>query len=567
MLPVSICIIAKNEEKNLSQCLPAIKNCIGGHENEYEILVVDTGSSDNTITIAMQYGCKIEHFIWCDDFSAARNYAISVATYDTILFLDADEIPEEIDWSSLQKELMTYPTAVGCFLRRNLCPSGSSTTIYADRVERLFNRNYYHYECRIHEQLTSNNHNDLEVYNIPFTVYHEGYMGTPEQLATKAKRNNDLLFMELAEAPDDPYLYFQIAQSFGLMNDIEKQYDYYVQAYQLHPDKACSYYPSMIVSLGHAMLSLQKYDEALQLLAEEYDFLSSYADFLCFGGNLYTNVGMLLEAIDIYKQALKTLHFSIEGMNSDIPHYNLGCIYEALGNEAMAIQEFSMASNHKEARFRLASLQEKFTEEEINYKKISVIIPINASADIDSLLSSLENQTIGICHLEIIFAISKFNQAQSGNFHAEDIMSQITSFEQKYPLSVMIINIDDLCDCDQLISIAYDYISADYFSVLTPNSHIHLDAFRQLRLALIQEECDFVTCCVNFNELDNFVIQLNSDQTRREIITSNLLGAPLQHSLYSNSFIQKNNLTMNEIIHNQAINYANSILCLREELL
>lgn len=567
MIPVSVCIIAKNEEKNLSLCLPALREKMPTQNAIYEIVVVDTGSSDNTISIAEAYHCRIEHFDWCDDFSAARNFAISIANYDTILFLDADEIPEEINWQELQKQLALYPYAVGCFLRRNLCPAGEKTTIYTDRVERLFNRKKYHYECRIHEQLTANDHSNLEVYDIPFSVYHDGYMGTPEQLCAKAKRNNDLLYKELETNPNDPYIYFQIAQSFGLMNDIIKQYDSYVKAYQLHPAKECSYYPSMIVSLGHSMLSLQKYDEALQLLAEEYDTLSNYADFLCFGGHLYTVCGMLLEAISIYKEALQVTDYSIEGMNTYIPHYNLGCIYEALGNEANAIEEFSMADNYEDANLRLNSLQMHYSKEEINYKKVSIIIPVSSKTDIIDLLSSVENQTIGISHLEIILCISNISNRDTENAQIAELYSILSAFELKYPLSVMLINVDEKCDIYTLSEIAFDYISTDYLCVLTNNKPIHLDALRQLRLALIQEECDYVTCGVQFNDLDNFVIQLNSDKTRQEILSANLLGSPLEHTLFSTVFLQKNNLTMKELVHNQAVYYANSILCMQEQLL
>src|SRR4051812_35348708 len=83
-LPVSICIIAKNEENNLPQLFESIK------ELAEEIILTDTGSTDKTKDIALNYGAKIYDFEWSDDFSKARNFCISKATQKWIFFMDAD---------------------------------------------------------------------------------------------------------------------------------------------------------------------------------------------------------------------------------------------------------------------------------------------------------------------------------------------------------------------------------------------------------------------------------------------------------------------------------------------
>lgn len=78
-------MIVKNEEQNIRQALSWGKGVV------YEQIVVDTGSTDNTAQIAEEMGAKVFHFEWCDDFSAAKNYAIEQASGDWIAFLDADE--------------------------------------------------------------------------------------------------------------------------------------------------------------------------------------------------------------------------------------------------------------------------------------------------------------------------------------------------------------------------------------------------------------------------------------------------------------------------------------------
>lgn len=89
MATVSVCMIVKNEEKNLPVCLDCLKDLAD------EIVIVDTGSSDGTKEIAKKYGAKIYDFAWTDSFSDARNYAFSKATCDFIYSADADETIDE----------------------------------------------------------------------------------------------------------------------------------------------------------------------------------------------------------------------------------------------------------------------------------------------------------------------------------------------------------------------------------------------------------------------------------------------------------------------------------------
>ena len=91
MVTISLCMIVKNEEDVLGRCLNCVKDIVD------EIIIVDTGSTDNTKKIALEYTDKIFDFDWIDDFSAARNNAFSKATKDYILWLDADDMILEED--------------------------------------------------------------------------------------------------------------------------------------------------------------------------------------------------------------------------------------------------------------------------------------------------------------------------------------------------------------------------------------------------------------------------------------------------------------------------------------
>lgn len=90
MSKISLCMIVKNEEDVIERCLNSVKNFVD------EIIVVDTGSTDKTKQVVKKFTDKIYDFVWCDDFSKARNYAISKASYEYIMWLDADDVvPEE----------------------------------------------------------------------------------------------------------------------------------------------------------------------------------------------------------------------------------------------------------------------------------------------------------------------------------------------------------------------------------------------------------------------------------------------------------------------------------------
>jgi glycosyltransferase involved in cell wall biosynthesis len=91
-------MIVKNEEKHLCDCLDSVKGVFD------EIIIVDTGSNDDTKKIAEKYTDKIYDFEWIDDFSAARNFSFSKATSEYIMWLDADDIlPEDT-----RNELIKY---------------------------------------------------------------------------------------------------------------------------------------------------------------------------------------------------------------------------------------------------------------------------------------------------------------------------------------------------------------------------------------------------------------------------------------------------------------------------
>jgi glycosyltransferase involved in cell wall biosynthesis len=106
LISFSLCIIVKNEEDVIERCLNSVCDVVD------EIIIVDTGSTDQTKCIVQKYTERIYDFIWVDDFAAARNYAFNQASKDYIFWLDADDILTEKDRSKFAALKATLDSSV-----------------------------------------------------------------------------------------------------------------------------------------------------------------------------------------------------------------------------------------------------------------------------------------------------------------------------------------------------------------------------------------------------------------------------------------------------------------------
>lgn len=353
MTPISICVIMKNEEKNMEAFLSSINGHFQGYP--HEIVLVDTGSGDNTLTIAQKYTDKIFHFEWIGDFSAARNFSLTCASNDWILVLDCDEYLIDLDTKGFDAMIAHYPHAVGMLSRKNHYEQNGTDSVYTDDVERFFNRNFFHYEAIIHEQVRALDGSDYERIALPIIVDHCGYNGTVEELQKKAERNNELLLKMLKENPNDPYLYFQIGQSYNMLRDDEKACYYYGKGLEYDVDPKAEYVQMMVIGYGYALLHLERYDEALQF-QNIYEEFATTADFVCLMGLIYLRKGMIIQAMSEFLKATTFETARTEGANSFIPTFNMGCINEVLGDIDNAVALYKKCGNFKPALDRLKAL-------------------------------------------------------------------------------------------------------------------------------------------------------------------------------------------------------------------
>ena len=129
MISISMCMIVKNEQEILARCLDSYA---GTYD---ELIIVDTGSTDNTKEIAAHYTDKIYDFEWINDFSAARNFAFSKAGCDYIFSADADEVLDDANNYAL-RELMHQNSILYTMLTRNSVQSFSKDSVHSHGFRR-----------------------------------------------------------------------------------------------------------------------------------------------------------------------------------------------------------------------------------------------------------------------------------------------------------------------------------------------------------------------------------------------------------------------------------------------
>ncbi|MBD5522361.1 MAG: glycosyltransferase [Lachnospiraceae bacterium] len=354
MIPISVCIIAKNEEKNIEKCLAPLV------PYNFEIIVVDTGSTDRTKEIALKYTDLVYDFEWIDDFSAARNFSLKKASHNYVLIIDCDEFLTDIDLEGIYQAIEEHPRGVGMLLRHSYYDSQGMKTSYPDRVERLFHRRYYHYNLSIHEQVSDINTDNtyFERYDIPLTVDHVGYCGSEESMQQKLERNVSLLLKEIEKHPDDPYFYFQIGQSYNSVDDLENSYIYYKKAFELPINPEQPWLPIMAQAFIRSMNGTGRSEEAITFFEPLFDFFSNDSGILCSLGASYMLLNQPLKAMPLFIKAIQAPIVRESGTSNFIPFYNIGLINELLGNLPSAISFYQKAAayNYPHAIDRLRLL-------------------------------------------------------------------------------------------------------------------------------------------------------------------------------------------------------------------
>lgn len=345
-IPISVCLIGKNEEKHVNSCLKP------WFDLGFEIIVVDTGSTDKTMELARKYTNNVFYHPWEDHFAKARNSAANRARNPYILAIDFDEYLIDIDIKELIKKCDS--DRIGMLSRQNPNPNGADNLIMIERVARLYNKERCHYEGRIHEQVYRKDGTKAEYYPIPLTIDHKGYTVT-EITKEKAMRNLRLLLLDLDEYGADPYTYFQIGQSYRILKDLDHALEYYNLGLSMEVEPEYEYVQTMVESYGYCLLEKGDIETALQL-ENIYDEFCKRSDFVFLMGLIYMNAALFEEAISQFEKATTIKNFSTVGTNSFLAWYNAGVICEVCGLTTEALDYYHKCDNYEPALRRIEEI-------------------------------------------------------------------------------------------------------------------------------------------------------------------------------------------------------------------
>jgi glycosyltransferase involved in cell wall biosynthesis len=345
---LSVCLIVKNEERFLGQCLKSVR------EIASQIVVVDTGSTDRTIEIAKEFGAEIHSFAWCDDFSAARNAALEHATGDWVLMLDADE---ELSAAGLEKLKRAMNDSAVMAWRLPIVDVGREAD-GCSHVPRFYrNAPGLFYIGRVHEQVFSS----LEVRRGEWglenrigdaTLIHHGYTAELTRDRNKIERNLRLLERAVEELPDEPHLLMNLGLELARSGREAGALGRYREAFDsLSSKPAAEIVPelreTLLMQLCTRLTAAKQFDEVVRVLhsplAGMHGGLTASLHFSL--GLAQLELRQFSEAADQMRQCLaKRQQRSLAPINREIntaaPHHCLALCLVKSGEAAAAEKAF-----------------------------------------------------------------------------------------------------------------------------------------------------------------------------------------------------------------------------------
>jgi glycosyltransferase involved in cell wall biosynthesis/SAM-dependent methyltransferase len=207
---VSLCLIVRNEAANLQVCLGSAADLVD------EMIVVDTGSTDNTREVAEKLGARVYPFSWVDDFAAARNESLRHATGDWVFWLDGDEHLDADNRTRLRALFDELRDENVAYLMKQRSPPDpqSGDAVVFDQCRLFRNRADVRWQYRVHEQIQpAVERAGGKVVPTNISIEHTGYQDAA-LYRRKAERNLRLLLLDDDERPGDPFTLFNLGWTY-----------------------------------------------------------------------------------------------------------------------------------------------------------------------------------------------------------------------------------------------------------------------------------------------------------------------------------------------------------------
>lgn len=309
-MELSICMMVKDEEKNLDRCLKSLTPII--EEVNSELIIVDTGSTDRTVDIAKKYTNKVYFHKWNNDFSAMRNITIDYAKGKWILIIDADEeIEDSSEIVSFFKSKYKNKYKSVMVNVKNITNLESNRYGILSSVRLFLNDGNFRYQGRVH---------NIPIYKAPTlslrTVFvHYGYIETDSNLMEKKfSRTSNLLLEEIKKDPENIYYNYQLAASYAMHKEYDKALAQIQKTYKIINDKNLN--KKDYVHIYYEMATYyyfagdsRKYEVIQSICKEGIELEQEYID-------LYFLMGKISIFINNYAQAKENYNNYLELMEN-----------------------------------------------------------------------------------------------------------------------------------------------------------------------------------------------------------------------------------------------------------
>lgn len=313
-------MIVKNEEKNIKRCLDSIESIAD------EIIIVDTGSNDETLNICSNYNAKVINHKWNNDFSEARNVSLEYATKDYILFLDADEEISKEDLEKLKALLSSKKLAEGYFFRLTNIINGIEVGEYV--VFRFFkNKRKYRFRGKVHEQIANciQKHNkDKCIENIDIKIYHYGYDPNKVNIESKYKRNMGIL-NTYTEEEKDAYYFYVLGNEYARITDFKSAIESYEKSLDLMELKYnYVFYPYLILNIVKAYSNEKQFYDSIKFIEKIRLSIANFKDLYFMECLAYIECGKISKALECLNEYINCP----VGNTYEYPHNNFEKIYD-----------------------------------------------------------------------------------------------------------------------------------------------------------------------------------------------------------------------------------------------
>jgi tetratricopeptide (TPR) repeat protein len=332
---LSLCMIVRDSTRTLRPCLESIRPFVD------EMIVVDTGSLDDTRQIAADCGAKVFEFPWVDDFAAARNESLRHAQGEWIFWMDSDDTIDAENGQKL-RELVgrEHPPQIMGMVMQVHCPSisedGDLNVTVVDHIKLFRNRPEIRFEGRIHEQvLPSIRRLGGDVGWTDAFVVHSGADYSPAGREKKNERDLRLLQLDLRDRPGHPFVLFNLGMTHADAGDDRSAVEY-LELGREAADPQESHVRKLYALLLQSYRRLGDQAKAWETCLEGRRIFPEDRELRFLEGTLHHQQGRLKDAEAAYVRAMepsKTRHFSSvdDGVSGHKACRNLAQVYMDAG--------------------------------------------------------------------------------------------------------------------------------------------------------------------------------------------------------------------------------------------